>query len=130
MSQDTAYQTAYQKGERFFARSNFPLAKKEFEKAIKDYNKAIVLDPEYAWAYFNLARTRTAEVWFGVSKNPKQSITEAMKFLQKAIALDDTFAEPHAYLGYLFSMARKHEKALAEGIEIAGRQPVWEGEEL
>jgi tetratricopeptide (TPR) repeat protein len=33
MSQDTAYQEAYQKGERFFAKSNFPLAKKEFEKA-------------------------------------------------------------------------------------------------
>ena len=33
MSQDTAYQEAYQKGERFLAKSNFPLAKKEFEKA-------------------------------------------------------------------------------------------------
>jgi tetratricopeptide (TPR) repeat protein len=33
MSQDTAYQEAYQKGERFYAKSNFPLAKKEFEKA-------------------------------------------------------------------------------------------------
>jgi tetratricopeptide (TPR) repeat protein len=33
MSQDIAYQEAYQKGERFLARSNFPLAKKEFEKA-------------------------------------------------------------------------------------------------
>jgi hypothetical protein len=33
MSQDTAYQEAYQKGERFYAKSNIPLAKKEFEKA-------------------------------------------------------------------------------------------------
>ncbi len=33
MSQDTAYQEACQKGERFFVKSNFPLAKKEFEKA-------------------------------------------------------------------------------------------------
>ena len=35
MSQDTAYQEALQKAERFFARSNFPLAKKEFEKALR-----------------------------------------------------------------------------------------------
>lgn len=33
MSQDTTYQEAYQKGERFFVKSNFLLAKKEFEKA-------------------------------------------------------------------------------------------------
>ncbi len=35
MSQDTAYQEALQKAERFFARSNFPLAKKEFDKALR-----------------------------------------------------------------------------------------------
>jgi tetratricopeptide (TPR) repeat protein len=33
MSTDIAYREARQKAERFFARSNFPLAKKEFEKA-------------------------------------------------------------------------------------------------
>src|SRR2546428_11880645 len=33
MSQDTAYQEAYQQGERFLARGNFPLAKKAFEQA-------------------------------------------------------------------------------------------------
>ena len=33
MSQDTAYQDAYQQGERFLARGNFPLAKKAFEQA-------------------------------------------------------------------------------------------------
>jgi tetratricopeptide (TPR) repeat protein len=77
--------------------------------------EAIALDPEYAWAYYNLSRIRTAELWLGVSKSPKQTITEAMKFLQKAIALDDTFAEAHGQLGWLFSMTRKHNKALAEG---------------
>src|SRR2546428_11926270 len=33
MSQDAAYQDAYQQGERFLARGNFPLAKKAFEQA-------------------------------------------------------------------------------------------------
>jgi adenylate cyclase len=77
--------------------------------------EAIALDPEYAWAYYNLARNHTAEVWLGVSKSPKKSITKAMELLQKAIVLDDTFAEPHAHLGYLYSMTRQHDKALAEG---------------
>jgi len=77
--------------------------------------EAIALDPEYAWAYYNLGRNHTGEVWLGVSKSPKQSITKAMELLQNAIVLDDTFAEPHAALGYLYSMTRQHDKALAEG---------------
>ncbi|MDH3598676.1 MAG: hypothetical protein OEU26_03435, partial [Candidatus Tectomicrobia bacterium] len=35
MSTDIAYREARQKAERFFAKSNFPLAKKEFEKALQ-----------------------------------------------------------------------------------------------
>ena len=35
MSTDIAYREARQKAERFFVRSNFPLAKKEFEKALQ-----------------------------------------------------------------------------------------------
>ena len=35
MSTDIAYREARHKAERFFARSNFPLAKKEFEKALQ-----------------------------------------------------------------------------------------------
>jgi len=85
--------------------------------------EAIALDPEYAWAYYNLALTRTAEVWLGVSKSPKQSITKAMGLLQKAIVLDDTFAEPHAQLGYLYSMVRQHDKALAEGERAVALNP-------
>jgi hypothetical protein len=35
MSTDITYREAGQKAERFFAKSNFPLAKKEFEKALQ-----------------------------------------------------------------------------------------------
>jgi len=55
------------------------------------------------------------DVWLGTSKSPKQSITKAMELLQKVIVLDDTFAEAHGVLGYLYSMTRQHDKALAEG---------------
>jgi TolB-like protein len=34
--------------------------------------EAIALDPEYAWAYYALARATTWEVWLGTSKSPKQ----------------------------------------------------------
>jgi adenylate cyclase len=65
--------------------------------------EAISLDPEYAWPYYVLARTNIAAVWLGTSKSPKQSIDKAMGLLEKALALDDTFAEAHGALGFIYS---------------------------
>ena len=76
--------------------------------------EAIVLDPQYASAYFVLARTHMLDVWLGTTKSPKQSITKSMELLQKAIALDDTFAEAYSRLGFLYSMTRQHDKGIAE----------------
>jgi TolB-like protein/class 3 adenylate cyclase len=66
--------------------------------------EAIALDPDYAWAYFLLARTHLVDMWLGTTKSPKQSFGKAMGLLQKAIALDDSYAEAHADLGYLYSI--------------------------
>jgi adenylate cyclase len=77
--------------------------------------EAIALDSEYAWAYYALGRAHQLDVWLRVSKSPKQSLTKAMEFLQKAIALDDTFTEAHGRLGFLFSMIRQYDKAIALG---------------
>jgi adenylate cyclase len=85
--------------------------------------EAIALDPEYAWAYHNLARTHMLDVWLGTSKFPKQSITKAMELLQKAIVLDETFAEAHGHLGWLFSMTKQHDKALTEGEKAVTLNP-------
>jgi len=76
--------------------------------------EAIALDPEYAWPHYVLARCNVLDVWLGTSKSPKQSIGKAMGLLQKALALDDTFAEAHGTLGFLYSMARKYDKGIAE----------------
>jgi adenylate cyclase len=75
--------------------------------------EAIALDPEYAWAYRALARTHMMDAWFGTTKSPKQSLAKTKELLQKAIVLDDTYAEAHGMLGFLFSMTGKHDKAVA-----------------
>jgi TolB-like protein/class 3 adenylate cyclase/cytochrome c-type biogenesis protein CcmH/NrfG len=85
--------------------------------------EAIALDPEYAWAYYALARATTWEVWLGTSKSPKQAIAEATELLQKAIVLDDTFAEAHGRLGFLYSVQRQHDKALAQGKKAVALNP-------
>jgi len=76
--------------------------------------EAIALDPEYAWAYYVRAKTYMMDVWLDTTKSPKQSLAKAMELLQKAIVFDETFAEAHGTLGFLYSMARQHNKAVAE----------------
>jgi adenylate cyclase len=75
--------------------------------------EAIALDPDYAWAYFILGRAHMVDVWLTSTKSPKDSMAKARELAQKAIALDDYLGEAHALLGYLFVMARKHDKAVA-----------------
>jgi len=85
--------------------------------------EAIALDPEYAWAYHVRARTHMADVWLRTSKSPKQSLAKAMELLQKAIVLDDTFAEAHGTLGFLFSMTRQYDKGIAEAEQGVALNP-------
>jgi adenylate cyclase len=85
--------------------------------------EAIALDPEYAWPYHVLARSHQLDVWLGTSKSPKQSLGKAMELLQKAIALDDTFAEAHGTLGFLYSMIRLHDKGIAEAEQAVALNP-------
>jgi len=76
--------------------------------------EAIALDPEYAYAYYNLGRAHQLDVFLRVSKSPKQSIGKAIEFIKKAIALDDTLAEAHGRLGYIYSMTRQYDKGIAQ----------------
>jgi len=85
--------------------------------------ESISLDPEYAWAYYVLARTNIAAVWLGTSKSPKQSIAKAKGLLKKALALDDTFAEAHGVLGFLYSMAKQYDKGVAEAEKAVALNP-------
>jgi TolB-like protein/Tfp pilus assembly protein PilF len=85
--------------------------------------EAIALDPKYAAAYGALAKTHVVDYWLGTSKSPKESIEKAIKLQQKAIVLDDTDAEAHACLGWIFSMTGQHNKAVAEGEKAVALNP-------
>jgi len=85
--------------------------------------EAIALDPEYAWAYYVLARGNMADVWLGTTKSPKQSIGKAMELLHKAISLDDTNSAAHGTLGFLYSMTRQYDKGVAEAEKAVALNP-------
>jgi len=46
-----------------------------------------------------------------------------MELVQKAIVLDDTLAEAHGLLGFLYSMTRQHDKAIAQGEKAVALNP-------
>jgi adenylate cyclase len=85
--------------------------------------EAIALDPDYAWAYYVLGRAYHVGMWFKGSISPKQSIAKAMELVQKAIILDDTLAEPHGRLGFLYSMTKQYDKGIAEAEKAVALNP-------
>jgi adenylate cyclase len=77
--------------------------------------EAIALDPEFAAAYNMLASTHMMDVWLGLSKSPKESLEKAVELTQKAISLDSKDPRYYAFIGYLYTMKRDHNRAIAEG---------------
>jgi len=99
------------KGREFHERSNREnnfMARQKFEEAL-------ALDPDYAAALNLLARTHFMDYWLGSSKSPQASLMTAIDLTQKAIVLDESLADSHALLGYLYTLTRQHEKAIAQG---------------
>jgi len=76
--------------------------------------EAIALDPEYAPPYHVLSITHFMDILFRTTKSPDQSMTRAVELIQKAIALDDSYALAHGWLGFLYAFLRKHEESIME----------------
>ena len=103
----------------------------EAERMNKDGNflgrqmaeKAIALDPKYAMAYNLLATTYMNEVPLGLSEDPRLSLKRAMELTQKAIALDNFLAWPHALLGWIYTLMLQHDKGIAECEQAVNLEP-------
>ena len=82
------------------------------------FQEAIALDSEYSMAYRFLGTCYMMDVWYGLSKSPRESIKLAIDMAQKALSLDEMTAGTHGLLCFLYTMKRQHEKAISAG-EIA-----------
>jgi adenylate cyclase len=85
--------------------------------------EAIALDPEYAPPYHVLSVTHYMDTLFGTTKSPQQSMTRAVELIQKAIALDDSYALAHGWLGYLYAWLRKYEESIMEAQKCVALDP-------
>jgi adenylate cyclase len=85
--------------------------------------EVLLMCPESSSAYYLLAYTHMMNYWFGSPKSPRESLDKAVKLAQKAIALDDAYAQAHGLLSVLYSDKREYEKALAEGQRAVALDP-------
>jgi adenylate cyclase len=93
----------------------FKFNKDGFILARQKYEEAIDLEPEYARAYGGLALTYIVNLWFGWEDSPEQALAKAKEHTQRCLALDDTNAYGHAFMGTLCLIQRQWDKAIAAG---------------
>jgi adenylate cyclase len=84
-------------------------------KARDLFQKAVQLDPDYAFAWMMLAFTHWVDARFGFSESRAASFKQAVELAQKALSLDDTLPDMYTMLGSVHLFQKQHEKALALG---------------
>ena len=88
----------YLQANEYFYQSN----RESMVLARKLAEEAIALDPGYAMPYVVLAMINITGFWVDTSISQEQSLAQATAFLQKAIALDDSNAEAHSRLAFVY----------------------------
>lgn len=76
--------------------------------------KAMVMAPNYADAYAELAGVHFERATFGWSEFPQQDIDTAIRYAQKAIDLDEESVLAHGLLARAYAATRKYDLAMAE----------------
>jgi TolB-like protein/Tfp pilus assembly protein PilF len=81
-------------------------------EAVDDFNRAIDLDPKFALAYAGLADSHLLQVLYS-GLPPDEMLARAQAATDKALALDDRFAEAYTSLGFLEHYRSNYEAAEA-----------------
>jgi adenylate cyclase len=91
------------------------VTKQDNAQARQLFEEAIALDPTYVGAHTILAMTHLYDVWLGWSENPRNSMAQAIKLGQKALAMGETFDMTHSLFGHIYLVRRQYEKAISAG---------------
>jgi adenylate cyclase len=115
-----AYLKTMQSGYHFkrFNRENNPIARKLAEEALQ-------IDPNYALANNLIGWTHIADVWIGLSKDPKESMSQAFQFAQKAIAMKDNIPSAHGVLSHIYTYQGQHDLAIEEAEKAVAIAPSY-----
>ena len=92
-------------------------------KMEKYYRTAIEKDPNFALAYMGLGWVEMRGYWEGYSPNPRESLERALKYGQKAVALDESQAKIHELLGDVYSYLGQLDRGVAEHAKARALNP-------
>jgi TolB-like protein len=108
-TKNTEAHNAYLQGHFYFQRRNL----QDYRKAVAEFDRAIMLDPDYAVAY---AERAEAWVWIGdLNGEGKTAWPKARNDAEKAVAIAPALAEAHAALGWVrFFVEWKFAEGLSE----------------
>ena len=79
-------------------------AKKQYDRAIKDFTQAITIDPNYAYAFYNR----------GLAYANKKQYDRAIKDYTQAIAIDPNLAEAFNNRGYVYDEKKQYDRAIED----------------
>ena len=83
----------------------------------------IAMCPENPVAYVTLAYFHWMAYWLGPVQSRRESIEKGTEMAQKALAMDDSIAIAHSFLGMFYNLRREYEKAIAEGERAVALDP-------
>src|SRR5262249_44730192 len=98
------------RGQAYFCR----FTKEANAQAQQMFEKALVLDPQYAEACAFLSYAYWMEWAFRWSADP-QTLERASALAQQAVALDDSLPRAHSSLSWVYAAKQQYEQAIAEG---------------
>jgi len=97
---------------------------KEDNSQAREYlEKAVMIDPEYAFAWTMLAWVHVIDAWFGFSKSPSESIQKAEELAKKAAALGGAQSELYSLWSTIHLNQREYEKAIDAGRRAIANGP-------
>jgi tetratricopeptide (TPR) repeat protein len=89
-------------------------------QARQHFERALELDPKYALAYSGMGSTYALS---SIQTNNAEDFDQALKYLERAIELDDELGEPYPFLSYVYGRKGEWQKAIAAGERAVKFQP-------
>jgi TolB-like protein/Flp pilus assembly protein TadD len=122
-TENTEAYDLFLRGQYEFHQAESSLAPDAYDRADAFYRQALALDPNFAEADAELARTRLSRHWF-VSPLAPAGLEEVKLLIDRALALAPNSPEAHFALGLFFYWGhRQYEDALAEFNRTLELQP-------
>ena len=103
--------------------SPFPPTRTNILTARNAYERLTDIDPSFAGGYAGQAVTCALAIMFGYSERPDEDAETALRLATRAVSLDPEFAASHSALAMAYSVANRHDQAIAAARRAVELQP-------